>query len=426
MKIQVAIKGPGLNSLLHEDLFFRCDSGLACQSSKGQLISTQLKVQAKDGQILAETSGKAAQNLGPSLKLISKNKSPISVSFHPGRGLNHRYLGELVLKAWGSRLSIILECDLEVYVAGVLRSEVPASFALEAMRAQAVLARTYGLNPRLSHEPDGADVCDSYLCCQAFNGIDDKLSSTQRLAIKSTSGCILSWQGNPALALFSACAGGHTEDYANCFSDPKTNRFPDLEIPYLKAVAESAKPFSCHEEKDLRKLYFHRNPPTYDDWSPSFSWTLKLRADQIEAHMHHVIATMQKDPSQAAFIEGPPGNNFSQVKSFEVGKRGASGQAMELIISTRKGDWLVKKELVIRSVFANPELKLKRLRSAKVFFEQSYDKLGLLKDLTIFGLGNGHGVGLQQVGAQGQALKGLKAEQILAHYYPGCNMKRVE
>jgi len=68
-------------------------------------------------------------------------------------------------------------------------------------------------------------------------------------------------------------------------------------------------------------------------------------------------------------------------------------------------------------------VKLARLSSARIFFEQGEDKLGLLNNLTIFGLGFGHGVGLQQTGAQGFARAGQNYRQILSHYFPGSEIQ---
>lgn len=325
----------------------------------------------------------------------------------------------------GGVLYLVLISDLEDYVKGVLQSEIPASYKLAAMQAQAVLARTYGLNPRLSHEKDGFNVCDSFLCCQAFVGVDAKLTGNQLKAIQLTQSEILTYQGKPALALFSANAGGHTENYENCFSDPLTNKFPDDPIPYLAGVAEGELPPGFPSEAAMRALHKATRVNTDDSWSPSFKWTAIFPADALEAHMHHVIEELAKESQFAAFIVPPQSGVFGHIEKFEVSKRGVAGTAMELKIHTSKGIWVVRKELTIRSVFGNPELKVKRLRSARMFFDFVRDKNGLLTRVTIGGLGTGHGVGLQQNGAQGLALAGKNYKEILRHYYGAAEVRRV-
>lgn len=142
-----------------------------------------------------------------------------------------------------------------------------------------------------------------------------------------------------------------------------------------------------------------------------------MPASALEAHMHHEIGEMSKDPTMAPFIVAPGSKQFGHIKSFKVTKRGKSGTAIELEVETTAGDWTIRKELVIRSIFKNTELKLTRLKSAKLFFDFQHDAAGLLSQITIHGLGWGHGVGMQQTGAQGWAKQGKTYTQILSHYF---------
>ncbi|HMW93158.1 MAG TPA: hypothetical protein PKE54_24230, partial [Candidatus Obscuribacter sp.] len=131
------------------------------------------------------------------------------------------------------------------------------------------------------------------------------------------------------------------------------------------------------------------------------------------------------DRESAPYVVPPAGGGrgrFGHIKRFQVLKRGVSGVAIELAIETNLGQWRVQKELLIRKVFANPDAGIKRLNSARIFFQQKYDKLGLLAGLEVSGLGFGHGVGFQQQGAQGLALAGMNYKQILSHYFPGARI----
>lgn len=407
MQIRVGLKTADLVGLDHTALSI---------SSAGKSVT----LRAVSGSVIVsdkgvgESVGKRYVISGQSLRLTSGNKAA-------------SYRGTLEVTAQRNALRVVLVTDLESYVQGVLQSEVPSYFKLEAMKAQAVLARTYGLHPRLPHDADGFNVCDSYLHCQAFYGVK-ALTGMQQQAIKQTKNEILVHNGKPALALFSACAGGHTENYENCFSDPITNGFPPPAIPYLKGVPEGGTlPAGYPGEKALRSLYAEANPTTVDAWSPShFKWRVTLSADAIEAHMHHIIDELSKDPQFAPFIKPPKSEKFGHVKSFEIGKRGVAGTAIDMIIHTSQGDWIISKELTIRSAFENPDAKLKRLRSARLFFDMSQDSLGLLSKVTISGFGSGHGVGMQQIGAQGWAQRGKNYKEILDHYYHGATVANVE
>ncbi|MFN8656731.1 MAG: SpoIID/LytB domain-containing protein [Candidatus Obscuribacterales bacterium] len=436
MQIRVGLKAGDLVSLGHKQVTVSSSSTVVELLSDG--VSGQ-KIPGTGPVTISVTAGGALQVIG--ITGGAKQAARVRVSDAHGGRLHLTstaktgskkgpvtYTGALEAFNNGSsgELRLVLVCDLEDYVKGVLQSEIPASYKLAAMEAQAVLARTYGLNPRLSHEQDQCNVCDSFLCCQAFVGVDARLTAGQLQAITQTRGQILTYEGKPALALFSANAGGHTESYENCFSDPVTHKFPDDPIPYLHGVAEGKLPAGFPSESALRALHGAANVATDDSWSPSFKWTANFPADALEAHMHHVIAQVSKESQFAPFVVAPPSGSFGHIERFEVSRRGIAGVAMELKIHTSKGVWIVRKELTIRSVFANPELGVKRLRSARLFFDFARDRLGLLSKVTVSGLGTGHGVGLQQNGAQGLARQGKTYREILAHYYAGAIVRPVQ
>lgn len=361
----------------------------------------------KAGQSLLLHSLGASQVVVDSLKRAHGTGSPAP-----------HYIGTIEIKPAHDSVRLILITDLENYVKGVLQSEIPASYHIEAVKAQAVAARTYALRPRIDHTDDFSNVCDSFLCCQYFAGVQT-ISARHQEAISATANEILTYEGKPILALFSSNAGGCTEDYQNCFSDPKTGEFPPPPLPYL--LSESEKDFAENKqtitEANLRTIWFNRDFVSADSWSPHFRWNVVMPASSLEAHMHHEIEMMRKDETMAPFIVPPASKEFGHIKSFNATKRGKSGSAIELEIETSAGVWTIKKELVIRSIFKNPDLKLARLKSAKLFFDFKHDNIGLLSQVSVYGLGWGHGVGMQQTGAQGWAKRGKTYQQILAHYF---------
>lgn len=432
MQLRVGLKGGDMVSLGHKQAKVT-SSGAMTVNLIGGGTKTEVRYNAPltlsaDGGAVSIGGIAGGAKRGDLVKIRSASGSPLRLSTTARGGAAKgpaTYAGQIEIVANGGLLRLVLVSSLEDYVKGVLQSEIPASYKLAAMQAQAVLARTYGLNPRLSHEQDGFNVCDSFLCCQAFVGVDSKLTANQLAAINQTRGQILTYEGKPALALFSANGGGHTENYENCFSDPITNKFPDEPISYLKGVAEGQLPEDFPSEKALRALHAAARVNTDDNWSPSFKWTVNFSADALEAHMHHVLEQVAKESQFAPFIVPPQSGVFGHIDRFEVSRRGVAGVAMELKIHTSKGIWVVRKELTIRSVFANPDLKLKRLRSARMFFDMARDRNGLLSKVTIGGLGTGHGVGLQQNGAEGLARQGKSYKEILRHYYDGAEVRSV-
>jgi SpoIID/LytB domain protein len=439
MRLKVGLTTSDLTSLKHKYVLVSSPGKCVISFVRGSQIS-DTKTLSTGELIRLEPNGKqVAAKIGVAAEPITcdavevasaDNKAILfrSIKRQNAKGFSEpSYIGKLIVTSDGTDLRAALETDLDTYVKGVLQSEIPGSYHLEAIKAQAVAARTYALRPRIDHGKDGCQVCDSYLCCQYFAG-NEKISARHLGAIESTAGQIVTFEDKPILALFSSCAGGHTESYVDCFSDPATGAFPPPPLPYLTGVPEGKLPFDATagvSEKELRKLYAVERPATADAWSPHFRWNVSIGAGSLEAQMHHQVDVLRKDAEMAPFIVPPPSQKFGHIAGFEVTRRGIAGTAIELAVKTSTGIWTVKKELVIRSIFKNSEIRLARLKSAKIFFDIETDKLGMLSQVMIYGFGWGHGVGLQQTGAQGHALAGKTYRQILTHYFSNVQISRV-
>jgi peptidoglycan hydrolase-like amidase len=106
-------------------------------------------------------------------QIILKAQGPITIASIKRAGGNSHpsYLGEIRVANLGGKLRVSLRVGLDQYLRGVLTSEMPASYHPEALKCQALAARTYALKPRLPHDRDNANLCDSYMCCQYFAGL---------------------------------------------------------------------------------------------------------------------------------------------------------------------------------------------------------------------------------------------------------------
>jgi SpoIID/LytB domain protein len=431
--VRIGLTGKDLLSLSNQRVLasVSCPANIAVASSLEEIatpgkassaphhldIGNSLSVSAKENQLLL--SGISSK---PKWISLTPQKANAILTVQIDGNRQHTYHGRLLISAIENSVRVIVETDLDDYVKGVLNSEMPASYLLEALKAQAVCARTYAMRPRVDHSADLCNVCDSYLCCQCFSGIDEHLTARQIESVEKTAGEILTYDNQPALALFSSCAGGHTENYENCFSDLNTNAFPGTPIPYLKGVPEGNLPAISSSEELLSTLWHSEKPGTVDAWSPHFKWHVRIAANELESHLHHTIEGMLATKDQAPFVIPPSSSIFGHIDSFKIDERGVAGTALTMSVKTSKGLWQFKKELIIRSVFKNALPSIKRLNSARIFFTHNRYSNGLLSDLEIFGLGLGHGVGLQQIGAQGWAKANLNYRSILNHYFRGCQV----
>ena len=132
------------------------------------------------------------------------------------------------------------EMTMDEYLLGVLRAEMPASFELEALKAQAVAARTYTLHKMaqgaIARHPD-ADACDDITCCKAYETAEDAAAGwgagalyyEEKLAraVAETDGEVIVYDGEPVLAVFFSSAAGHTQGAGEVWQ---------TDLPYLQSV----------------------------------------------------------------------------------------------------------------------------------------------------------------------------------------------
>lgn len=167
------------------------------------------------------------------LVFVATGRSHLTVD-----GRSYRGLVEVLLDPYG-RLRAVNEIPLESYLRGVVPRELgPAAWPeLEALKAQAVAARTYILANLGQYAEDGYDICDTPLC-QVYGGESAEHPLTDR-AIRETRGEILVYDGQPINAMYTSTAGGYTEDVENVF--------PEMSGPYLRGVPVAPDPGAIDE-----------------------------------------------------------------------------------------------------------------------------------------------------------------------------------
>lgn len=324
------------------------------------------------------------------------------------------YRGELKivgLENKPDRFLLINRLDVEQYLKGVVPSEMPVAFGLEALKAQSVAARNYSLSSRVKMSKY-YDVVDS-VASQVYHGYNRE-SETANKAIEQTHGIVALHNDEMIIAVFSSTAGGYTECYSNTFSDPKTKAFPSAQKPYLIAKPDLPKFKPLNDEEDAFKFYSSR-PISYDMFSPLYRWTRNWSKEELENILKSTLVVQSK----TGFVSPEVMNKdeFGELKEINVTKRGDSGKIISMELVTDKNTFTIEKELVIRRIFTKDG---KALPSANVVFRYSVDENGKWSDIVAYGGGFGHGCGLSQFGAMYMAQKcRMNFETILKHYYSG-------
>ena len=304
----------------------------------------------------------------------------------------------------------LINClDVEYYLKGVVPCEMPVSFGLEALKAQAVAARVYSLTPRTKISRC-YDVVDS-VASQVYNGYNRESELSNR-AIDETHGIVALYNDDMIVAVFCSTAGGYTENYSETFSDPITQQFPAPVKGYLVAKPDLPDFKSLNNEEDALKFYSSK-PLSYDIHSPLYRWTRTWTKDELEKVLKSTLIVQSKTGFVEPKLTNP--DDFGSLKEIKVTKRGDSGKIVFMEISTDKNTFTVGKELVIRRIFQKEN---KPLPSANVVFTYTKDDNGNLTDIVAYGGGFGHGCGLSQYGAMYMAKDcKMSFDTILKHYY---------
>jgi len=158
---------------------------------------------------------------GAAVRVVALDADPVRVGAKAVRG-------ELEIRNSGGGVAVVDVVNLEEYLRGVVPAEMgPRAFPLlEALKAQAVAARTYAVAHLGDHGEAGYDLCDSQLC-QVYGGASAEQPLSDR-AVAETAGEILTWHGKPIDAMYHSTCAGHTEDGGAVFADRSA--------PYLKGV----------------------------------------------------------------------------------------------------------------------------------------------------------------------------------------------
>ena len=263
---------------------------------------------------------------------------------------------------------------LDEYLYGVVSSEMPASFEEEALKAQAVVARTYTLYKIIQNdEKHGeANICDDSTCCQAWISKEDRLARWDEenqeeywnkivKAVNETQGKMITYEGKPINAFFHANSGGATEAPINVWGGSG--------YPYLQSVETAGE-------------------DAYSQYASEVTITKKEFEETIKKeHSDFEIDFDEKDCIQIKeYTEG------NRVKTIQVGNLELSGVEM-------------------RTLFG--------LRSANFTITIKDD------DITFDVIGYGHGVGMSQTGADSLAKQGKTYEEIIYHFYTGVEIKDI-
>jgi SpoIID/LytB domain protein len=303
----------------------------------------------------------------------------ISVNGHPYRGVL-----EVIRDEGGAWLRVLNLLYLEDYLKGVVPAEIGRldRREMEALKAQAVAARTYCLSRRGQHADLGYDL-EATVSDQVYKGVEgeDPLASQ---AVEATSEEVLFQGGKLVQAYYHANSGGQTEDVNQVWGKPGQ--------AYLRPVEDEQ----------------------FCSWSDNYRWKETWTAEALRNNVENFLRSTDALPS----------GQLGDLLDLRVIRRVPSGRAELLEVVTDKGSYRISGDK-IRWALRRGSDPNSILPSTRFDLEIQRDQNGSIGRITASGKGNGHGVGMCQTGAIGMARLGYSYKDILAFYYPGTKLARL-
>jgi stage II sporulation protein D len=302
------------------------------------------------------------------------------------RANDRSYRGQLDVLRDGTGITVVNRLPLEEYLQGVVSAEMGRRSLAEreALRAQAIVSRTYALRNMGRRRAQGFDLFAS-VSDQVYGGMPAETPEGSE-AVSATRGQVLTYAGAPIDAFFYSTCGGRTAT--------GTEAFRAADRPYLRSVSDVAP-----------------DGTAYCSISPRFRWREEWTGEALRATLRQTLPP----------ATGTPAGRVSQVNDVRVIYRTYSGRVGQLGIALRESEVKVDGP-AIRAVLRSPRGEMLRSNAFDLTVTTaSHQVTRLVAD----GGGAGHGVGFCQWGAVGRSRAGQDVRRILDAYYPGVTLERL-
>jgi stage II sporulation protein D (peptidoglycan lytic transglycosylase) len=271
------------------------------------------------------------------------------------------YRGTIEIVPFDKGLLIIDELPLEDYLVGLINCEISSQWPIEAIKAQAVVARSYALF-QMEARKNAPYQLESSVLDQVYDGCDIEDSRAAR-GVKETAGEVLTFDDRIIQAFYHSNCGGHTEASENVWGYP---------LPYLQGVV-------CN----------------YCLTSGAVKWEQSISLRKLESQLKS------------------SGYQISRLTDLVPGRRNRSGRLSDLVLVSAKG---------LQTV---PATAFRKAIGYSVIKSTNFEVKISGDNVIFTGVGYGHGVGLCQWGAKQRAEDGFDYREILSYYYPGTTLKKL-
>lgn len=400
-RIRVLIMDTGFKNMEHESVTLYCDGPVIMKQGEEE-------TEVAAGEEMVFVSGDERLKAGRII-LEPQNGSELAIRSIERTQGTPLYAGRLELVQGENGVVVVNDIYMEDYLKKVVPSEMPTSYEKEALKAQAVCARTYAYMQIQSntYSQYGAQVDDS-TNFQVYNNVatDERTAA----AVQETYGKLLLYEGKPIEAYYFSTSCGTTADSSVWGSDPE-------KTPYLKskALQPGGKRLDLQSNKAFAAFIKNQDIASYDSSFPFYRWNVTTNSQILTENIGGV----------------------GTVESISITERLPGGVAKTMLIKGSEGEKTIEAQNAIRAALGDGRLTIKRkdgktsegwssLPSGFLTIEDAGVSENGVHSFKIYGGGYGHGVGMSQNGAQGMAKSGTGYEEILKFFYEGTEVAEIE
>lgn len=420
--IRVLVMTTGYTSLFHERV--SVTSNETFQVMYGEMIETH-----EAGEIIDVYADSSYLEQGRiTVKTVSQTGEITLLNVERSFG-NPSYRGQIEIAMYDEGIAVVNDVLIEEYLYAVVPSEMPARFGVEALKVQAVCARSYAYKQLLnnSYSKYGAHVDDS-VNFQVYNNVEEKEDSTE--AVRETYGQVVVYNGEPITTYYYSTSCGHTSDISAWGSNPAN-------APYLtsKVVNSDGTKTDLSEEKNFIEFINSTDAKAYDNGYGYYRWSVNMSfAELSESINQYIYSRYCEDTSSILTFENDTWvskeiRSIGELTGIEIRNRTSGGALTEIVLYGTEQTVLVKKELNIRYLLSprdNPITLLLGdtttfyiLPSSYCYFEETEN------GYIIKGGGYGHGIGMSQNAVSNMVKSGMTYDEILVFFYENTELMNV-
>ena len=284
----------------------------------------------------------------------------------------YNYKNYGTIKLLHKKTGEVEQVNIDDYLCNVVSAEMPADYEIEALKAQAVVARTYTIYKINNKKHENADICDDSTCCQAWVDKETRFSRWEeskresnwekiQKCVQETQGQIITYQNQPINAFFHANSGGKTELPVNVWGGTG--------LPYLQVVETAG-----------------------EEGYKQYESEVELTQDELIEKLKTKYSDISIDFSNQEDLKILEYTDSGRIKTVKFGNHEISGVETRTLLGLKSTNFEISKE--------NDKIK---------FTVKGY----------------GHGVGMSQTGADAMAKQGKNYKEIINHFYSGVEIKEV-